>query len=104
MVIMIANTSETCYSASMEKQERVIATEYLHPTLGELGIRQDWLARQVGLSAPQLNRVLLGKRTTSRTTAEQVCALLRVPFFVAWKLPNGSTLTRSNSSEDEEAA
>lgn len=71
----------------MKKQERYIATEQLLQAVNELGLRQDWIANQVGLPKSTFSRVVRGLRPVDREIAEQISTVLRVPFFVAFELP-----------------
>ena len=63
--------------------DRVTATG-LRQLLDERGIKHSWVARQAGISAPQLSGVLNGRRTIAADKAAFICELLGVPFSLAF--------------------
>ncbi len=58
----------------------------LKAVLAAQGRRQDWLARQVGVSEQLISSALSGRRNLTREVAERVANVLGVPFFVVFDL------------------
>lgn len=69
---------------SFRTAERVKANG-LREQLDARGIKQVWVAQQVGISAPQMSGVLSGHRTIRAETAVQISELLGIPFCLAFK-------------------
>jgi transcriptional regulator with XRE-family HTH domain len=67
------------------------------------GRRQDWLARQVGISAAMLNLAMSGKRTLGSDVAERISLVLQVPFDLLFDSPIGSKSSPIGSSEEPAA-
>lgn len=58
--------------------------------LAAQGRRQDWLAKQVGVSQALVSRLISEQRTVDEGTARRICGALQVPIFLAFDIPVGS--------------
>lgn len=68
-------------------------------TLNAQGRRQEWLAEQLGVSRPALNRYLHGTRRMPAPVATRACELLGLPASIIEHPP-----TSPSGDDDREAA
>lgn len=80
----------------MNENDRYTTTN-LATTLEQKGVKQSWIARQVGVSTSFVSKVVAGDRTVDRSTAERISTLLGVPLFLLFELQK-----RSNTDSETE--
>ncbi len=74
----------------MKERPRRLKASRLGDVLEAQGRRQDWLAREVGVSRAQICRLIGGTRTTDEETARRIASALGVPLFLAFDFPVGN--------------
>lgn len=69
----------------MNEEPRYIATN-LGKSLESKGLKQSWIARQLGVSKSLMSKVVSGDRSVDQMTAEKIAALVGVPLFLLFEL------------------
>lgn len=98
LVIIIDMCSNRRYHCSMGNTTDRYPGMKIRDVLDAQGRRQDWLAREVGVSPATVNRWLKGYRSVSPVHAGRVAAALGVPFFFLFDVPIGTDDDPSGSS------
>lgn len=82
----------------MNEAPRYTATN-LSDTLDAKGLKQSWIARQVGISKSLMSKIAAGDRTVDAETGTRIAELVGVPFFLVFELRQ-----RSEMQSQSEAA
>lgn len=69
----------------MNEAPRYTATN-LADTLDSKGLKQTWIARQLGISKSLMSKVAAGDRTVDAETGTRIAELVGVPFFLLFEL------------------
>jgi len=69
----------------MDEEPRYIATN-LGKLLESEGLKQSWIARQLGVSKSLMSKVVSGDRSVDQASAEQISFLVGVPLFLLFEL------------------
>ena len=101
-----------CYQAVMLQNMVVETTPHeirtrVFDVLAERGIRQDWFARQIGVSQTYLSRIKLGRTPISRRFMQDAVRVLGLPLedlFFAVPLPPGSNSIPVRNTNNPDAA
>ena len=62
----------------------------LRESIEKQGRRNDWLAAMIGVSKAQFSHVLAGRRSLDTEAAGKLAAILGLPLFFLFELPEGN--------------
>lgn len=95
-----------CARAKYREKYPMIPTYHgtkLKPIIQAQGLKQSWLSEQVGVSQTMMTRMLKGERRVPQPVAERLATILRIPFSVAFDLPDESKVHHEGSEEETAA-
>ncbi len=72
----------------------------LRESIEKQGRRFDWMASMIGISKAHFSHVLAGRRDLDVNKAGQVSAILGLPLFFLFQLPQGNNDEPQGSSEE----
>lgn len=72
----------------------------LKQVLDENGLKQTWVAKRVGVTAPALNLIAHGKTLPTLRTAQRIARLLRTSVDELWPLEEDAPSPPSTQSAD----
>lgn len=63
----------------------------LRESIDKQGRRNDWLAGMIGVSKAQFSHILAGRRDIDVETASRLAAILGLPLFFLFELPESNS-------------
>lgn len=72
---------------------RYVARPALRAVIAKQGRTQAFLARALGVSGPQMNLIVSGRRTIAEDDARSLVTILGVAFGVLFEFPTGTVAT-----------
>lgn len=78
------------------------ARDHLRETIDRQGLRYDWVASMVGMSKFEFSKLLARRRGVDVKTAGEIAALLGVPVFFAFELPDGKQDSHMATEDDSQ--
>lgn len=74
----------------------------LKQVLDDNGLKQSWVAKRVGVTAPALNLIAHGKTLPTLRTAQRIARLLHTSIDILWPLEDDRPQTPARTRPDAE--